>query len=75
MFKKHMTPIGIHKKGNLVSSPNKGSGQRHLPMAASGGSAPNLNDYAKATPMATSDQPAPAPDGLGSGSFPGIATG
>lgn len=75
MFKKDMTPIGVHKKGTLHSSPNKGSAQRHLPFAASGGSAPSLNNYAKATPMAQSDQPAPAPDGLGSGSFPGIATG
>lgn len=75
MFKKHMTPIGVHKKGDLVASPNKGSSQRHLPFAASGGSQPNLNNYAKATPMAQSDQPAPAPDGLGSGSWGGIATG
>jgi hypothetical protein len=74
MFKKHMTPIGVHKKGDLQSSPNKGSNQRHLPFAAGGG-LPSMQSYAKATPMAQSDQPAPAPDGLGSGSFPGIATG
>jgi hypothetical protein len=74
MFKKDMTPIGVHKKGTLHSSPNKGSAQRHLPSAAAGG-IPNMQSYAKATPMAQSDQPAPPPDGLGSGSFPGIATG
>jgi hypothetical protein len=74
MFKKDMTPIGVHKKGTLHSSPNKGSAQRHLPASAAGG-VPNMQSYAKATPMAQSDQPAPAPDGLGSGSFPGIATG
>ncbi len=73
MFKKNMTPIGIHKKGTLHTSPNKGSSQRFLPGSGSGGS-PNMGSYAKATPMAQSDQPAPAPDGIGSGSFPGIAT-
>jgi hypothetical protein len=72
MFKKHMTPIGVHHKGSLHSSPNKGSSQRHLPAAAAGG-VPNIQSYAKATPMAQSDQPAPPPDGLGSGSFGGIA--
>ena len=72
MFKKDMTPIGVHKKGSLHTSPNKGSSQRFLPSA--GGGAPNMGSYAKATPMAASDQPAPAPDGIGSGSFPGIAT-
>lgn len=68
MFKKHMTPIGVHKKGTLDNTPNKGSSQRNLPQAAAGGGAPNFNDYGKATPMA---QPAPAPDGLGSGSWTG----
>lgn len=67
MFKKHMTPIGIHKKGSLDNTPNKGSSQRNLPAAASGG-APSFQSYGKATPMA---RPAPAPDGLGSGSWPG----
>lgn len=68
MFKKHMTPLGIHKKGTLHSSPNKGSDQRDM-VGASGGVAPNMNDYTKATPMPDSDQP----DGLGSGSWGGIA--
>lgn len=74
MFKKHMTPIGVHKKGTLQSSPNKGSAQRNLP-AAGGGTPSSFQNYTKATPMAQSDQPAPAPDGLGSGSWGGIATG
>lgn len=74
MFKKHMTPIGVHRKGSLHSSPNKGSDQRFLPAAAAGG-VPNMQSYAKATPMADSDQPAPPPDGIGSGAFTGIATG
>ena len=73
MFKKHMTPIGIHKKGTLHSSPNKGSDQRSMPGAGGGGPS-SFQSYAKATPMAQSDQPAPAPDGLGSGTWSGIAT-
>jgi len=75
MFKKDMTPIGVHKKGTLHSSPNKGSSQRHLAGAGTGGPQASFQNYAKATPMAQSDQPAPAPDGLGSGSWSGIATG
>jgi hypothetical protein len=37
------------------------------------GGMPNFGSYAKQTPMA--DKPAPEPDGIGSGSFGGIATG
>lgn len=72
MFKKHMTPLQPHhKKGSLDNSPNKGSSQRNLPGAASGGMAqPSFQSYGKATPMA---QPAPQPDGLGSGAFTGNA--
>lgn len=70
MFKKDMTPIGVHKKGTLDNSPNKGSSQRTLPGAAAGGSPPSFNDYGKATPMAQ-PAPAPEPDGLGSGSWGG----
>jgi hypothetical protein len=70
MFKKHMTPIGIHKKGTLDNTPDKGSSQRDLPAAATGGGPSSFQSYGKATPMA---QPAPAPDGLGSGSWPGNA--
>jgi len=69
MFKKHMAPIGIHKKGTLDNTPNKGSSQRDLPAAATGGGPSSFQSYGKATPMA---KPAPAPDGLGTGSFGGI---
>ena len=75
MFKKHMTPLGVHKKGTLQSSPNKGSNQRDLAGAGAGGPPSSFQNYTKATPMAQSDQPAPAPDGLGSGSWGGISTG
>lgn len=73
--KSKMTPIGIHKKGTLHSSPDKGSSQRNLVGAANGGGPSSFQSYGKATPMAQSDQPAPAPDGLGSGSWGGVATG
>lgn len=75
MLKKHMTPIGIHKAGSMHSSPNKGSAQRNLPGAGTGGPPSSFQSYGKATPMPESDQPAPAPDGLGTGSWPGVATG
>jgi len=69
MFKKHMTPLQPHtKKGALDNTPNKGANQRDLPGAAGGSAQPSFQSYGKATPMA---QPAPAPDGLGSGSWPG----
>lgn len=69
MFKKHMTPLQPHtKKGSLDNSPDKGSSQRTLPAAATGGGPSSTLSYGKATPMA---QPAPAPDGLGSGSWTG----
>lgn len=71
MFKKHMTPLQPHtKKGTLDNSPDKGSSQRVLPGAATGGGPASFQSYGKATPMA---QPAPAPDGIGSGSWPGNA--
>ena len=67
MFTKHMTPLT--RNGTLHNDPNKGSAQRDLPAAASGGAAqPSFQSYGKATPMA---KPAPAPTGLGSGSWPG----
>ena len=70
MFKKHMTPLKPHSKaGSLDNAPDKGSSQRTLPGAASGGSAqPDFQSYGKATPMA---QPAPANTDLGSGSWSG----
>ena len=70
MFKKHMTPLQPHSKaGTLDNTPDKGSSQRLLPAAASGGS-PSFQSYGKATPMAQ-PRPAPVPDGLGSGSWTG----
>lgn len=69
MFKKHMTPLKPHSKpGSLDNSPDKGSSQRDLPGAASGGGASSFQSYGKATPMA---QPAPANTDLGSGSWGG----
>lgn len=69
MFKKDMTALQPHsKKGSLDNTPNKGSSQRNLPAAATGGGPSSFQAYGKATPMA---QPAPSPDGLGSGSWPG----
>jgi hypothetical protein len=71
MFKKNMTPLQPHsKKGTLDNTPNKGSSQRNLPAAATGGGPSSFQSYGKATPMA---QPAPSPDGLGSGSWTGNA--
>lgn len=66
MFKKNMTPLT--KGGKLDNTPNKGSSQRILPSAATGGGPASTQSYGKATPMA---QPAPPTDGLGSGSWPG----
>ncbi len=57
MFKKHMTPIGIHRKGNLVSSPNKGSSIKPAMDVARGGASNSLQDYTKATPMANPTAP------------------
>lgn len=68
MFKKNMTPIGVHKKGTLDNRPGKGNDQRDLPGAATGGGPSSFQSYGKATPMA---QPAPANTALGSGSWSG----
>lgn len=70
MFKKHMTPLQPHtKKGSMDVTVNKGSSQRNA-VGAGGGQPSSFQTYGKATPMA--DQPAPSPDGIGSGSFGGI---
>jgi hypothetical protein len=66
MFKKDMTPLS--KKGTLNNDPGKGTSQRTLPGAATGGGPASFQSYGKATPMA---KPAPEPDGLGSGSWAG----
>jgi hypothetical protein len=73
MFKKHMTPlkVGGSKASSLDNSPDKGSMQRTLPGAATGGGPASTQAYGKATPMAQPQAPAPAPDGLGSGSWSG----
>jgi hypothetical protein len=72
MFKKQMTPLQPHsKKGTLDNAPDKGSSQRTLPGAASGGGPASFQSYGKATPMAQPQRPATTPDGLGSGSWAG----
>lgn len=72
MFKKNMTALQPHtKKGTLDNSPDKGSSQRTLPGAATGGGPSSFQAYGKATPMAQPQQPAPPTDGIGSGSWPG----
>lgn len=74
MFKKDMTPLAPHlKKGTLHNDPNKGSSQRRLPGAATGGGPSSFQSYGKATPMAQPQRPAPPPDGLGSGTWSGNA--
>ncbi len=72
MFKRHMTPLAPHtKKGTLHNAPGKGSQQRDLPATASGGGPTSFQSYGKATPMAEPQEPAPAPDGLGTGTWGG----
>lgn len=67
MLKKHMTPLTKH--GSLE---NKGKNPVQNALNAARGGMSNFQTYAKATPMAQpGDQPAPAPDGLGSGTWPG----
>jgi hypothetical protein len=59
MFKKHMTPIGIHRKGTLSSHPNKQKSAIQPAIdAARGGGANPFQDYTKATPMANPQAPA-----------------
>ena len=71
MFKKDMTPLT--KNGTLDNSPLKGSEQRYLPSAASGGGPSSFQSYGKATPMAQPQRPAPASEGLGTGHWTGNA--
>jgi hypothetical protein len=75
LHKKDMTPLSVHKKGTLHNSVNKASSARNLPAAATGGGPASFQSYAKATPMAQPQQSAPAPDGIGSGDWGGIASG
>jgi len=69
-----MTPLS--KGGQMTRHAGKGSksvpmGMRHN-ITQSGATQPgaNINNYAKATPMP--GPAAPSPDGLGSGTWPGI---
>lgn len=57
MFKKHMTPIGIHRGGSLHTAPNKNSAVQPAINAARGGASNSMQDYAKATPMADPQPP------------------
>lgn len=73
MFKKNMTPLQPHtKKGTLENPANKGSSQRDLPAAATGGGPASFQSYGKATPMAN---PSPDGQGLGTGAFGGNPIG
>jgi hypothetical protein len=75
MFKKHMRPPT--PGGQKIVHAGKGSKVQPLKSArnnvsTSGSDDPNasINNYAKATPMANPTPP--APDGLGTGDWPGI---
>jgi len=73
MFKNQMKPLT--PGGQTIV--HKGKGSKQAPMSArnnvvnSGAMTPGagINNYAKATPMAA--PASPAPDGLGSGTWPG----
>jgi hypothetical protein len=51
-LKQHITPIGRGKAAQIVKHVGKGATEQHLPGAAQGGYASNMNDYSQATPMA-----------------------
>jgi hypothetical protein len=79
MMKKHMTlPQMGGNKGQVVQNQGKGSRVQTLSaknnVSNSGSAQPDstLNNYAKASPAAAPTPP--APDGLGSGSWPGIGS-
>ncbi len=66
MFKKHMTPINIHRPGTMSNAPGKGAFPPAPAMAAArGGGSNSMNDYAKATPMAQPAAPMDAGGDLG----------
>lgn len=58
VFKKHLTPIGAHKAGNIVKHAGKGSKSQPGSGAQGGYPSFGLNDYTKSTPMAN---PSPSP--------------
>jgi hypothetical protein len=79
MLKKHMTlPQMGGNKGQQVQTQGKGSKVQTLSaknnVGQSGSAQPGagMNNYAKATPAPGPS--APAPDGLGSGTWPGIGS-
>ena len=55
---------------NNVSSSGSNPAQPGAAGTSGGGAPPTMNNYAKATPMARPTPP--VPDGLGSGTWPGI---
>ncbi len=65
MFKKHMTPIGIHRKGSLHAPADKGSSIQPAINAARGGASNSMQDYAKVTPMAQPQPPMDDDGGFG----------
>jgi hypothetical protein len=75
MFKKHMVPLS--RGGQTIQHAGKGSRVQQLStrnnVSTSGSDSPyaDINNYAKATPMAQPTPPAPD-GGLGSGDWPGI---
>jgi hypothetical protein len=81
MFKHQITPLS--KGGQTQVHAGKGAqsgvllphGNRIAPAGSPVGQPPptgaTMNDYAKATPMSAAPA-APAPDGLGTGNWPGI---
>lgn len=71
-LKKHLTPLG--KGGQITKQNGKGSEMATMPnrntlAALQKPASQSINDYAKATPMASPT--AGAPDGLGSGGWAG----
>jgi hypothetical protein len=76
VFKQNLTPIG---KGSITKHKGKGSQMADMPnkQAVSQLAQPTgntMNNYAKATPLASPSAPPTGgtPDGIGSGSWPGI---
>lgn len=77
MFKKHMTPIGIHRPGTLHTHAGKGAMESTLPSRGAlntlVGSPQSPNNYAKASPMsAAPTAPNPADSGFGDSDGPSI---
>jgi hypothetical protein len=74
-LKKHLTPIG---RGGIVKHQGKGATEQVLPsrhamqtLTQGDPGQRSMNDYAKATPMASPTAAAPDINGLGSGDWPG----